>query len=121
MSSQYYFETMEIESGNNHPARVTALPAKREARNEAREQREIEIKKQTAIRLRTIIASIEQDIANLDVSIGSELALARVRKPSHFAYPLAARTMQVRRENLKATVAALSDRLASIDVGLAWE
>ncbi len=118
MTSQYYFETVKIECENNHPGRVAALLAKREAQNEAREQREIEVKKRTAIRLRMMIASIERDIANLDASINSELALARVRKPSHFAYPVAARTMQARRENLKATVAALSDRLAFTDVGL---
>ena len=32
------------------------------------------------------------------------------------AYPIAARTMHARRENLKATIAALSDRLALTDV-----
>jgi hypothetical protein len=116
MTSQYYFETVEIEGENNHPGRVQALLAKRQAQNEARKQREMEVKRRTAIRLRMMIASIEQDIANLDASISSELALARVRKPFHFAYPIAARTMQARRENLKATVAALSDRLALTDV-----
>jgi hypothetical protein len=118
MTSQYYFETVEIEGENNHPGRVQAFLAKRQAQNEARKQKEIEVKRRTATRLRMMIASIERDIANLDASINSELELARIRKPFHFAYPIAARTMQARRENLKATVAALSDRLASTDVGL---
>ena len=112
--SQYYFETVEIEGENNHPGRVRALLVKRQA--QIREQREIEVRRRTAIRLRMMIASIEQDIANLDASISSELVLARVRKPFHFAYPIAARNMQARRENLKATVTALSDRLALTNV-----
>jgi hypothetical protein len=116
MTSLSRFETVELECGNDHPGRVAVFLPKRQAQNEVREQREIEAKRQTAIRLRMMIASIERDIANLDASISSELALARVRKPSHFAYPIAARTMQARRENLKATVTALSDRLALTDV-----
>lgn len=116
--SQYYFETVEIQGENHHPGRVQALLAKRQARNEACKQREIELKRRTATQLRMMIASIEREIANLDVSIDSELALARVRKPLHFACPIAAKAMQARRENLKATVAALSDRLALTDVGL---
>lgn len=116
MTSQSYYETVGIEPENNHAGRVAAFLARRQAQNVAREQRELEVKRQTAIRLRMMIASIGRDIANLDASIGSELALARVRKPSHFAYPIAARTMQARRENLKATVAALSDRLALTNV-----
>jgi hypothetical protein len=116
MTSQYYFETVEIEGENNHPARVQTLLAKRQAQNEVRKQKEIEVKRRTATQLGMMIASIERDIANLDVSINSELEVARVRKP--FAYPIAARTMQARRENLKATVAALSDRLGLTDIVL---
>jgi hypothetical protein len=116
MAEQRYLETEKIEDERNHPGRVRALLVKRQAQIEVREQREIEVKRRTAIRLRMMVASIERDIANLDASISSELALARVRKPFHFAHPIAARTMQARRENLKATVAALSDRLALTNV-----
>jgi anti-sigma-K factor RskA len=83
---------------------------------EAHKEREIENRKRTATRLQTMIASLEQEIANLDASIVSELALSDVRKSSHFAYPISARTMDARRKNLKATVAALSDRLALSEV-----
>lgn len=68
--------------------------------------------REAATQLRIMIARFEQEIASLDVGIGTELELARVRKPSHFAYPISARTLDARRENLKATVAALIDRLA---------
>ena len=112
MTKADHFDTVETQNGNNCPPRDRMRLAKRQAQDEARRKREIYAKKRTAIRLRMMIASIEQEIANLDASISSELALARVRKPSHIAYPIAARTMHVRRENLKATIAVLSDRYA---------
>jgi hypothetical protein len=110
------FETVETQNGNNRTRRVRVLLAKRQAQNEARKEREIKAKRRTAIRLRMMIASIEQEIANLDASISSELALARVRKHSHSAYPIAARTMHARRENLKTTISVLSDRYALSDL-----
>jgi hypothetical protein len=115
MTLQYEFETVEIERGS-HPGQVPLLSAKRDAQNKAREQREIDTKKRTAMRLRATIADFERELANLDLSISSELALARVRDPSHFAYPISARMMKARHENLKATVAALSERLALTDL-----
>ena len=115
MTDADHFETVETQNGNNRPQRVRVLLAKRRVQNEARKEREIKAKRRMAIRLRMMIASIEQEIANLDASISSELALARVRKASHSAYPIAARTMHARRENLKATIAVLSDRYALTD------
>jgi hypothetical protein len=111
MTGQYYFETAIIERRND-PGRVRALTDKRKARNEARKQREIEIKRRTATQLRTMIAGLERAVVNLDVSISSELALSSTREPSHFAYSILASAMQARRDNLKATIAALSGRLA---------
>lgn len=116
MTEQGYSETAKIEVESTHPGRGGALLAKRQAQNEARAQREIEVKRRTAIRLRMMIANIERDIAKLDDSINSELALDRVRKRYHLAYSIAARTMQACRENLKATSVMLSDRLALTDV-----
>ena len=114
MTKADHFETGETQNGNR-PRWVRVLLAKRWAQEEARRKREIDAKKRTAIRLRMMIASIEQEIVNLDASISSELALARVRKPSHSAYPIAVRSMHARRENLKATIAVLSDRYALSD------
>ena len=115
MTKQCHFETVKIKCGNNHPGRIRAILAKRQAQNEAREQREIEIKRRAATQLRTMIVTLEREVANLGDGISSELMLARVRDPSHFAYPISVKTMQARRENLKATIAALSDRLALTD------
>ena len=116
MTDQHHFETSEIDRRHDaHPGRRSSTLAKRQAQNEARKQREIEIKRRAATQLRTMIAALEREVANLDHGISSELALARFRDPSHFGYPVSARTMQARRENLKATIAALWDRLALSD------
>ena len=115
MTDQHYFETAETARRSDHPGRKLSILAKRQAQNEACKQREIEIKRRAATQLRTMLFTLEREIANLDDGISSELMLARVRDPSHFAYPISVRTMHARRENLKATIAVLSDRLALID------
>jgi cell division protein FtsB len=115
MTDQHYFETAETARRSDHPGCKLSILAKHQAQNEARKQREIEIKRRAATQLRTMIVTLEREVANLDDGISSELMLARVRDPSHFAYPISVRTMHARRENLKATIAVLSDRLALID------
>jgi hypothetical protein len=115
MTKQCHFETVERKCGNSHPGRIRAILAKRQANTEARAQREIEIKTRAATQLRTMIANLEREVANLDDGISSELTLARVRDPSHFAYPISVRMMQARRKNLKTTIAVLSDRLTLTD------
>jgi cell division protein FtsB len=115
MTDQHYFETAETARRSDHPGRKLSILAKHQAQDEARKQREIEIKRRAATQLRTLIVTLEREVANLDDGISSELMLARVRDPSHFAYPISVRTMHARRENLKATIAVLSDRLALID------
>jgi hypothetical protein len=116
MADQHYFETAEIDpKRDDHPGRKRSILAKRQAQNEARKQREAEIKRRAAKQLRTMIAALEREVVNLDDGISSELALARVRDPSHFGYPMSVRTMRARRKNLKATIGALSDRLALTD------
>ena len=115
MTDQHYFDTAETARRSDHPGRKLSILAKHQAQNEARKQREIEIKRRAATQLRTMIVTLEREVANLGDGISSELMLARVRDPSHFAYPISVKTMQARRENLKATIAALSDRLALND------
>jgi hypothetical protein len=114
MSEQCHFETSDDERERQRPCQGRPLSAIRQARNEIRWKSEIEIKRRTATQLRTMIVKLEQEIANLDESIGSELALATIRDP-YFANPSSVRTMQARRDNLMASIAALSERLAKVD------
>jgi flagellar FliJ protein len=119
MKPQYHFETDKYKREKNHPGGPAATPAKRRAQHEARKQREIELNLKEARQLQTIIIKLEREAANLDDSINSELALSGVREPSHFAYPISARTMQARRENLRHTIAALKGRLSSVSQPMA--
>src|ERR1700731_731266 len=67
MTDQHYFETAEIDRNrDDHPGRKRSILAKRQAQNEARKQREIEIKRRSATQLRTMIAALEREVANLD-------------------------------------------------------
>jgi hypothetical protein len=118
MAGQRYFETTTNDDVHYRPGRTRALLAKRRAQKEAREQRDADIKQRTAKKLRTAISTLEREVAHLDGSISSELELARVRDPSHFGYPISVRTMTTRRDNLKATISLLSDRLTLTDVVL---
>jgi hypothetical protein len=112
MKQQCHFETEKYKPEKSHPGRVRANSARRCAQHEARKQKEIAVKLREAAQLQPIIVKLECEVANLDDSIDSELALSGVREPSHFAYPIAARTMRARRENLKHTIAALTCRLS---------
>jgi hypothetical protein len=115
MSKQCHFETSDDEQEHERPWQGRPLSAIRQAQIQIRWKSEIEIKRRTATQLRTMIVKLKREVANLGESIGSELALATIRDPSHFACPLSVRTMQARRNNLKASIAALSEQLAKVD------
>jgi hypothetical protein len=113
MSEPCQFETSDDKRVEERPLPGRPPSAIRQAQNEIR--RKIEIKRRTAAQLRATIVKFEREVANLGESISSELALASIREPSPFAYPSSVRTMLARRDNLNASIAALSDRLAKVD------
>jgi len=76
----------------------------------ARRQSAEENTRRTVLRLRTVILDLEREVANLEMSIHSEMELARVRGGS--AHLDSAETMRSRHANLKATIAGLTERLA---------
>jgi uncharacterized protein YaaN involved in tellurite resistance len=113
MSAQCHSETVNDQIENKHPEKVRASLAKSRTQHEVRKQTEIERQLRETRQLQSMISNLEREVANLDDSIISELALSSVREPSPFAHPISARMMLARRENLKTTIAALSDRLSS--------
>ena len=115
MTDQYNFETTDNERGSNHSGRNRALFAIRRSQNERRKQREIATNERAAKQIRSVIAQLDRDVSSLDDSINADLEMARVRDPSHYAYPFSVRTMIARRENLKVTIALLLERLAKLD------
>jgi hypothetical protein len=65
--------------------------------------------------IRGMISNLARAVLTLDASIEAELEHARICDPSHFAFPIAIKAMMVRRDNLTASIAALSERLADMD------
>jgi hypothetical protein len=104
----YYFETTE-------PKRRNGRFAKRVDRSAIQKQTEIENNRVAAARIQDLIKGLEGAVSSLNGSIGAVLEGVQVRDPSHFAYPIAARTMSARRDNIQATIAVLSAQLAKIN------
>jgi hypothetical protein len=115
MTDQHYFETVRIPRRRDHPGRKRLISAKRRLREETRKQRQIVANQREAMQIRAMIATLDRSVLNLNADIDAELQRASVRDPSHFAFPIAARTMIARRDNLKTTIAALSEQLAKVD------
>ena len=66
-----------------------------------------------AARIRALISDLDRVVRILDSHIGAEEQRAAVFDPFEAAYPILARTMAERRDNLKETIAALELRLAN--------
>jgi hypothetical protein len=113
MTDQYPFETTDTER-RNHPGRVRARLTRRFTRGEMQKQTEIENNRTAAARIQSMIASLERAICSLDGSIDAVLQTSQVRDPSSFAYPVAARAMGARRDNIRVTIAVLSQQLEKI-------
>jgi hypothetical protein len=114
MTDQHYFQTIETVR-RNHPERVRARFNRRFVQSEMRKQKEIENNRMAAVRIRSTIAALERTVSSLNGSIDAVLNGSPVRDPSNFAYPLAARAMSVRRDNIQGTIAVLSGQLAKVD------
>jgi hypothetical protein len=115
MSEPCQFETSDDKRVEKRPLPGRPPSAIPQAQNEIRRNSEIDIKRRTVAHLRATIVKFEREAANLGESISSELALASIQEPTPLAYPSSVRTMLARRDNLNASIAALSDRLAKFD------
>jgi hypothetical protein len=61
----------------------------------------------------TMLSDLNRTIQLLDIDIATEEERARVFDHSHAAYPILARTLAARRDNLKDTVVALEQHLST--------
>jgi hypothetical protein len=68
-----------------------------------------------ALQTRVLIADINRVVQILNCDIAAEEEQARVFARSRVEYPLLARTMATRRDNLLNTISALEQRLAKLD------
>lgn len=78
---------------------------------------------ETALReasvIRTMLGDLDRTIQLLDVDIATEEQRVRVFDVSHATYPILARTLATRRDNLKDTIVALEQRLSTVTARLA--
>ncbi len=65
-------------------------------------------------RISALISDIDRHVRLLDCDITTEEERARVSDHRDAAYPILARTLATRRDNLRDTIAALETRLASL-------
>ena len=68
---------------------------------------------QEAALITTMISDLDRIVQLLDCDIAFEEERSRVSDRSDPAYPILARTLSVRRDNLKVTIGTLKERLAS--------
>ena len=81
-------------------------------------QRHFEIENEAARRetaqIRTMIADFNRTLLVLDCEISTEEEQARAANPADVAYPILARVMRARRDNLRVTIALLEQRLDQV-------
>jgi hypothetical protein len=87
---------------------------KRANLNDLIQQRKRDTTLRETEKLRTMIADLEQIVTVLEASLTSELERSRVKDPSDYAFPMSARALIARRDNLKTTITSLLDRLARL-------
>jgi hypothetical protein len=68
-----------------------------------------------ALQTRTLIADINRVVQILDSDIAAEEEQARVFDRSKAEYPMLARALAARRDNLMGTIAALEQRFSKLD------
>jgi hypothetical protein len=66
-------------------------------------------------RISALISDLDRVVRILDSDIATEEERARMSNPFDASYPILARTLTARRDNLKGTIAALERRLAGLD------
>jgi septation ring formation regulator EzrA len=71
-----------------------------------------------AAQISTMISDLDRLVRLLDCDITTEEERARISDRSDPAYPILARTMAARRNNLRDTIAALEQRLTTIKAPL---
>jgi hypothetical protein len=103
-----FFETPTFDRGKNR-AEAALL------RDEKRKRQSLRSLRREELQLREMITTLDHAVISLDLSIAAELDVARERNPSHCAYPIWATALSGRRDNLKATIAVLSERLTTVE------
>ena len=92
--------------------RSARAAAKRRAIEERKRVAMIEALQRMRQRTEAVLLDLKNAATLLDCSIETELQSSPSRDPRHFAFPMTVRALIARRDNLEATIAALSEELA---------
>jgi hypothetical protein len=103
MTRQYHLET-GVE-------RLTPAQAKKRAIEERKRLAMIDALQRNRQQTEAVVQDLKNAAVLLDQSIEAELQGSPTRDPDHFAFPMAARALMTRRDNLRATIAALCGEL----------
>ena len=104
MTRQYHLET-GVE-------RLTPALAKKRAIEERKRLAMIDALQRNRQQTEAVVRDLKNAATLLDQSIEAELQRSPTRDPGHVAFPMTARALMTRRDNLRATIDALCDELA---------
>ena len=93
-------------------ARSNRAEAKRRAIEERKRLAIIDALQRLRQRTEAMLMDLKNVASLLDYSIETESQNSPTRDPRHFAFPMTARALIARRDNLRATIAAISEELA---------
>ena len=105
MTQLHQLETADVERSNR-------AQLKRDALEERKRLATIDALQRLRQRTEGVLTDLKNAAAMLDYSIETELQSSPTRDPRHFAFPMTVRALIARRDNLEATIAALSEELA---------
>ncbi|UPJ53486.1 hypothetical protein IVB30_20525 [Bradyrhizobium sp. 200] len=105
MTRLHHLETADVE-------RSSRAEVKRRATEERKRLATIDALQRLRQRTEAVLANLKNTATLLDYSIETELQASPTRDPRHFAFPMTARALIARRDNLRATIAAISEELA---------
>ena len=92
--------------------RSTRAAAKRQAIEESKRLAMIDALQRLRQRTEAVLVDLKNAAALLDASIEVELQNSPTRDPRDVACPMTARALITRRDNLRATIAAISEEMA---------
>jgi hypothetical protein len=104
MTRQYHLET-GVE-------RSTPAQAKKRAIEERKRLAMIDALQRNRQQTEAVVRDLKNAANMLEQSIEAELQGSPTRDPGHVAFPMTARALMTRRDNLRATIDALCDELA---------
>lgn len=105
MTQLHHLETADVPRSNR-------AQVKRDALEERKRLATIDALRRLRQRTEAVLADLKNAATMLDYSIETELQSSPTRDPRHFAFPMTARALITRRDNLRATIAAISEELA---------